>query len=51
MYCPNCGKENKEKNKFCYNCGQRMPDFQEAGLSHQAYTPTYTKPVKKPNPL
>ncbi len=21
MFCPNCGKENSDENKFCANCG------------------------------
>ena len=34
MYCPNCGKEIKENQKFCNNCGCKIP--KEPTLSENA---------------
>jgi len=25
--CPYCGKENRDKNTTCYNCGENLDDF------------------------
>ncbi len=27
MFCPKCGKENQNTNKFCKSCGKLLPDF------------------------
>lgn len=24
MYCSKCGVENKNSNKYCYNCGNKL---------------------------
>ncbi|MCY7347486.1 MAG: protein kinase, partial [Pyrinomonadaceae bacterium] len=43
MFCPKCGKENPEANKFCKNCGKPLPDKTQilSGAATQTYqTPT-----------
>lgn len=40
-YCPYCGKENEDNNKFCYNCGKQLDG------SFVMNTPQ--KPVKQSN--
>jgi hypothetical protein len=30
MYCPNCGAENDERNRFCVNCGSELSSRREA---------------------
>ena len=41
MYCPNCGKQNENKNKFCLACGERFPL-----LPAQAATPAQREPIQ-----
>lgn len=24
MYCPNCGNQNDDNNKFCWKCGEYL---------------------------
>lgn len=49
MYCPNCGKENKESDLFCTKCGKSLQD------DNQNHTPvkksTRNKPKKKKGKL
>lgn len=33
MYCPNCGKENEDNQKFCTNCGTRLEQVEEENQS------------------
>ena len=28
MFCPNCGKDEQQKNSYCRNCGEFLPDFE-----------------------
>lgn len=27
MFCPNCGKDDQQKNAYCRSCGEFLPDF------------------------
>ena len=33
MFCPNCGKENPDKNQYCMECGTELIDNQNGGRS------------------
>lgn len=41
MFCPNCGKENKDDFKFCIHCGYNLQGLQTASTPTPA--PVYTK--------
>ncbi len=45
MICPNCKISNYGKNKFCADCGFKLPDFSE-GLT-QMMPPMQTPPVQQ----
>lgn len=37
VYCPRCGKKNPDENRFCTECGTRLPMVEtpkEAGVKH-----------------
>ena len=36
MYCPNCGREVGDGDRFCSSCSFRLTDYQPVG-----YNPTY----------
>ena len=40
MFCPHCGKENEEKNKFCVYCG--------LSLSEETQAPKVTEKIRAP---
>jgi formylglycine-generating enzyme required for sulfatase activity len=42
MFCPQCGKENPDANKFCKNCGNEFP--LRTQILGGAVTQTYTMP-------
>lgn len=58
MFCPNCGEDNPDKSRFCFNCGtaltaepakpaQVRPPAPPAPVRQQAYTPAYAmRPAK-----
>ncbi len=31
MYCQECGKQNADNAKYCYNCGKKLPQLQAYG--------------------
>lgn len=31
MFCPSCGRENPDSNKFCLNCGDALPQIAASG--------------------
>jgi len=55
MYCPNCGRENSESQRFCTSCGIKLPVVtQIAGSERPAgLVPVYYHPEPKiwQNPL
>jgi DNA-binding CsgD family transcriptional regulator len=52
MFCPNCGAENADKNKFCYKCGEKLPSSQPASVANK-WKPAspYPKPAQPSDPL
>lgn len=48
MFCPKCGKENKDGAKFCAGCGNPLPVLQNAPLTEPpGINPDSGKPSKK----
>lgn len=37
MFCPKCGKENQNTNKFCKSCGKQLPDFAQVMAVSQQF--------------
>src|SRR5258708_3646441 len=35
MYCPNCGRENSEKQRFCTSCGLNLPVISQVSGSER----------------
>ncbi len=52
MICPNCKVANYGKNKFCADCGFKLPDFSE-GLTQMIppIQPPVQRPVHPPPPI
>ena len=48
MYCPNCGAQNADTNKFCLKCGTALP---QAPAGSPASPPPYSPPRPPRNPL
>ena len=48
MFCPHCGKENKDTSLFCAGCGKQLKN---AASVSNANVPTITKPAKVNAPL
>src|SRR5882757_7741163 len=38
MFCPKCGKENRDDSKFCKNCGANLPGARQ-GPQPKVYPP------------
>ena len=55
MFCPNCGRENSENQKFCTSCGLKLPVVPQiaSGEKPVDYVPVYfyTEPKIWQNPL
>lgn len=47
MFCPNCGHENDNTAKFCYNCGQNLEELRAAATPAQGEP---EPPVEVPAP-
>jgi hypothetical protein len=45
--CPNCGKDNQDRHKFCLGCGARLPPTMEGA---PGYPPSYPPPVPSAGP-
>lgn len=49
VFCPNCGTQNPETNRFCQNCGAQMPARAQAPVSTAAPQPA-APPAPAPAP-
>ncbi len=45
MFCPNCGRQNKENAPFCEYCGKALPQQPKPSSANQAVLST-APPVK-----
>jgi len=53
MYCPNCGTQNADSNKFCIKCGTALPTAPtQAPVRQPVQSQPYSPPISAPrNPL
>jgi hypothetical protein len=42
MYCPQCGSQNNDMNRFCVKCGSSIPDQKTGSQSNYSTNPSYT---------
>jgi hypothetical protein len=47
VYCPNCGAENRARDRFCISCGGRLPVTQPPVPPQGASEPAYQVPAKR----
>lgn len=54
MFCETCGTKNREENRFCQNCGNRLEQTPQPDegrpLSHIGFTPPADQPVPVTQP-
>lgn len=43
MYCPNCGTQNNDANKFCMNCGNPLQEIKSQQIKAQEIEPQKIK--------
>ncbi|PCJ20417.1 MAG: hypothetical protein COB02_05120 [Candidatus Cloacimonadota bacterium] len=53
MFCPDCGTKNKEKFKYCYSCGEKLPSSlnfkqDEKKTEHSSHLYDYKKNLVYP---
>lgn len=46
VYCPKCGRENPESNRFCYACGERLQSGEDSEVKAR---PMASEPKSEPS--